>query len=137
MRSIVMMPLAAAVLAACTQTPAETAASTRAAAVTQEALTKELAGLVPGKPQACVDQFRSQQVKAYGASIVYQVTGGLKYRSDTAGGCERVGRGDILVTRSYSGRLCRGDIGQTIDPVSRFPTGSCSFADFVPYRKAS
>ena len=137
MRIMLMIPFAAAALGACTQTQAETAEAVQAQAVTQAELDKELAGLVPGKPQACIDQFRSQQVKAYGPSIVYQVSSGLEYRSDTAGGCERVGRGDILVTRSYSGRLCRGDIAQTIDPVSRFPTGSCSFAEFVPYRKAS
>lgn len=136
MRTLLILATLAAATG-CTQTPAETAAAAQAGVATQAALDKELAGLVPGKPQTCVDQFRSQQLKGFGATVVYKVSGSLKYRSDTAGGCERIARGDILVTRSYTGRLCRGDIGQTIDPVSRFPTGSCSFSDFVPYRKAS
>lgn len=136
MRLIMITPILAT-LAACAQTPAETAAAAQAGIATQVSLDKELAGLVPGKPQECLDQFRSQQMIGYGPTIVYKVSRGLKYRSDTAGGCERIGRGDVLVTRSYSGRLCRGDIGQTFDPVSRFPTGSCSMGAFVPYRKPS
>ena len=32
-------------------------------------------------------------------------------------------------------RLMFGDIARTFDQASRFPTGSCSFGDFVPYRK--
>ncbi|HVF93843.1 MAG TPA: hypothetical protein VM900_05980 [Sphingomonas sp.] len=136
MRNLLIIAILAAVTG-CAQTPAETAAAAQAGVATRAALEKELAGLVPGKPQACLDRFGSQQLKGFGATVIYKVSGSLKFRSDTAGGCERIARGDILVTRSYSGRLCRGDIGQTIDPVSRFPTGSCSFSDFVPYRKAS
>ncbi|WP_375420554.1 hypothetical protein [uncultured Sphingomonas sp.] len=126
-----------AVLAACAQTPAQTAASAQASAAAQFELDKELAGLVPGKPVTCIDPRWSRQVKSYGDTILYGDLGGTKYRSDTAGGCRRVGRGDVLVTRSFGGQLCRGDIARTIDPVSRFQTGSCSFAAFVPYRKPS
>jgi hypothetical protein len=136
MRLVLLIPFVAA-LAACAQTPAETAAALKATAATQMALDKELAGLVPGKPMSCISQFGSLQVKGYGSTIVYRASDNLKYRSDTAGGCGRVGNGDVLVTRSYSGQLCAGDIAQTIDPVARFPTGSCSFAQFVPYRKPS
>ena len=136
MRSLlILVPLAA--LAACAQTPAQTAAAAQAGAAAQVELDKELAGLVPGAPRNCIDPRWSRQVKSYGGTILYSDIGSTKYRGDTGGGCERIGRGDVLVTRTSTGQLCRGDIARTIDPVSRFQTGSCSFAAFVPYRKPS
>lgn len=132
---LILVPLAA--LAACAQTPAQTAAAAQAGAAAQAELDKELAGLVLGKPVNCIDPRWSRQVKSYGGTILYGDLGSTKFRSDTGGGCERIGRGDVLVTRTYTGQLCRGDIARTIDPVSRFQTGSCSFAQFVPYRKPS
>lgn len=135
MRIVVITPIVA-ILAGCAQTPAQTAAAAQASAAAQGALAKELAGLAPGKPMTCINEFRSQQVTSYGATIVYRISGNLKYRTDTAGGCERIGR-DVLVTKSVTGRTCQGDIAQTFDPVSRIPNGSCTFAAFVPYRKPS
>ena len=137
MRNLSMLG-AIATLAACAQTPAQTAAAAKAGAAAQIALDKSLAGLIPGEPISCIDPRYARDVKSYGATILYSDLGTTRYRSDTAGGCERVGRGDILVTRSYTGgRLCSGDIARTIDPTTRFQTGSCSFARFVPYRKPS
>ena len=135
MRCALMIPIVAT-LAGCAQTPAGTAAAAQASAAAQAGLAKELSGLTPGKPMSCINEFRSQQVTSYGRTIVYRVSNSLKYRTDTAGGCERIGR-DVLLTRSVTGQTCQGDIAQTFDPVSRFPTGSCSFAAFVPYRKPS
>ncbi len=136
MRCLILpMTALAAATAACTPTPMETARAAASAATQQEKLAKELAGLVPGKPVNCISQFQSQQVSSYGPTILYKVSGSLIYRSETAGGCGSIGRGDILVTRTSSGQLCSGDIARTINAASRFPTGSCSFGDFVPYRK--
>jgi hypothetical protein len=78
----------------------------------------------------------TSQVEAYGPTIVYTVSRNLKYRTDTTGGCERVGRGDILVTRSPGSQLCQGDIATTIDQSSRTFSGSCSFGPFVRYSKS-
>lgn len=135
-----MRPLALAtlaVLAACSTTPeqAERAAEREAAA--QESLEAELAGLTPGEPTTCLPTIGRTQVssKGYGSTIVYRVSDNLKYRTDTSGGCEGIARGDILITSTPIGRVCSGDIAQTFDRVARFPTGSCSFGQFVPYRR--
>ena len=56
-------------------------------------------------------------------------------RTDTNGGCFGLRRGDAIVTRTYTGQLCRGDILQTVDLVSRIPSGSCTFGAFTHYRK--
>jgi hypothetical protein len=122
-------------LAACAPTEAERRRSDDAAARSQSKLERELRGLVAAGSANCLPSIRQRQARAYGATIVYEVSKNLKYRSDTTGGCEGMERGDILITQSPTGNLCRGDIATTVDPASRFQTGSCSFGDFVPYRR--
>lgn len=127
--------LLAVCAAGCTQTPQQVAAAQQASAAAATDLAKELAGLVPGRSSTCMPHVPTTQVKAYGSTLVYVVSNRLKYRSDTAGGCERVGRGDILITRSVTGQLCQGDIATTVDSTSRTFSGSCSFGPFVRYSK--
>jgi hypothetical protein len=131
---------ALALLASCASTPQqrERAASDRSRDA--ELLAAEFRGLVPGKPETCLPlPARTQyQTRGYGDTLVYEVSSKLKYRNDTNGGCGGVGRNDdILVTQSFSGRLCRGDIARTVQRATGINTGGCSFGDFVPYRKPS
>ena len=138
MRRLLVPLIAATALAACTQTPAETARAQQDAAADQARLAKRLAGLVPGPPQTCVDQFqlRDAQLSSYGTTILYTLGSGIAYRSDT-NGCTGVGGNgrNILVTKTFSSQLCQGDIATTVDNSSRFPTGSCSFGPFVRYAR--
>lgn len=139
MRSLILSLSAAATLAACTQTPAETARAADRAAGEQAKLEHRLAGLVPGKPQACIDQFqtRDAQVSSYGNTILYSLGRNIAYRSDTAGGCSDLGSAghNILVTKTFSSQLCQGDIATTVDSTSHFQSGSCGFGPFVRYAK--
>ena len=137
MRAAGSLLVVAVALAAtgCTQTPQERIATQQANAATADRLAKELAGLTPGQSTTCMPRSGNTQVEAFGPTILYTVSRSLKYRSDTTGGCERVGRGDILVTRSPSGQLCQGDIATTIDQTARTLSGSCSFGPFVRYSK--
>lgn len=121
--------------AACTQTPQERLAAAQESAAAASGLQKELAGLTPGQQTACMPRLNNTQVKAFGPTIVYSVSPTLKYRSDTAGGCERIARGDILITQSPLGQLCQGDIATTVDQGSRVFSGSCSFGPFVRYER--
>ncbi len=136
LKSLTLSLLAATTLSACVQTPAETARAAQDAAATQLALDKELAGLVPtGNRLTCLPPLPTTHVEGYGSTLIYTVSRRQKYLSDTAGGCEGVGRGDILVTVSSGGRTCQGDISQTLDRGGRFPTGSCALGPFVEYRR--
>lgn len=132
---ILLLPILLAALASCTATPAETARATEREAARQQALAAQLDGLVPGKPTSCLDSAGSTQLKSYGSTLLYKASNNVIYRTDTIGACDGVARGDILVTRSSSGRLCRGDLAQTVDSGSLFFTGSCAIGDFVAYRK--
>lgn len=100
----------------------------------QARLARELARLTPGKPVDCIDtRWGNTSLRAMGDKLVYRVNARLIYVSDTGGGCERVARGDALVTRQFGTRLCRGDMATTVDMVSRIQTGSCAIGRFTPY----
>lgn len=111
------------------------AAEARQAAKDQAELSKQLAGLVPGKPQECIQQRSYNDSSRVGDTILYNFSRNDIYRTDTNGGCFGLRRGDAIITKSYTGQLCRGDIVQTVDLVSRIPSGSCTFGPFVRYRK--
>lgn len=122
------------VAAACTPTPREQLAIDQRLKTEQQKLDARLAGLTPGKPTSCMPQFGNPQVSSHGPTLLYRVSNSLIYRTDTTGGCADLDR-NILITRTPTGQTCRGDIATTIDTASRFMTGSCSFGEFVPYRK--
>lgn len=125
-------------LGSCTTTPQGAERAAVEAAETQAGLEAELAGLVPGEPTDCLPTPIRTQVnsRTFGSTIVYRVSDRQKYRNDTTGGCERASDGRaILITSNPIGRSCRGDIVQTVDPVSRIPLGSCALGAFTPYRR--
>ena len=94
-----------------------------------------LAGKTPGKPETCIDtRFNNPRLTAYDGKLIYRVSSKLVYVNDSTGGCQGVARGDVLVTRQFQSRLCRGDIAQTITVPPAVPTGSCALGSFTPYR---
>ncbi len=100
----------------------------------EQELAKALNGLTPSKPQTCINLRDARDTQRVGDTILYKVGRKLIYRTDTNGGCFGLDRGDIIVTRTFNGELCRGDIISTVDPVSRTHTGSCTFGDFIAYK---
>jgi hypothetical protein len=124
-------------LAGCAPTMADRERMAQDQAHQQAKLDAALAGLTPGQPRSCVNpsDLQNANTETYGSTILYRVSRNLIYRNDTSGGCFGLSRDDIIVTKSYTGQMCRGDIVRTIDRGSRMPSGSCVFGDFVQYRK--
>lgn len=132
-----LLPLFAA---ACTATAADRERMTADADQTQVKLDKVLAGYAPNAAASgsCLHTsfyHGSQSTQAYGRTLLFKVSPNLIFRTETSGGCERVGDDAYLVTSTPSTELCRGDIARAIDRSSRFETGGCSFGDFQAYRK--
>ena len=98
-------------------------------------LARALAGRTPGAPLRCVDRARLADMESHGSTILYGGTGRRLFRNDTVGNCAGLGRGDILVTRSFGSELCAGDIATTVNPSSGVLSGSCSLGPFVPYTR--
>jgi hypothetical protein len=133
---IVAIPLILAALSGCAMTPQQREQAAAAQAKQADSLDKALAGLTPVRTMSCIPITSGTiSTKAYGPTILYTVGRGLIYRTDTAGGCEGMMRGDALVTVQLQGRPCSGDIARTVDTVARFPTGSCALGEFTEYRK--
>lgn len=128
------LPLAALIVSSCTATPAQIAREQADDARTQSKLDKRLAGYTPGKTVDCIRPINAN-VDIYGDTLVYRDTGNRLYRTTTSGGCFGLKRDDIIVTRSFGGQLCRGDLVRTVDRSSGFPSGACSFGDFTPYTR--
>jgi len=104
------------------------------------AITRELSGMVAGSSSSCLPPgaARSASSRIYGSTIIYRVSAGLKYRSDTNVRCTRPGGNrdwDILVTSTPIGRSCAGDPVQVIDRNTGALTGVCAFGPFVSYRR--
>jgi hypothetical protein len=100
-----------------------------------ERLEKALAGRTAGKPQSCVQLRDLGDSQVIGDDILYRANHKILYRNQSSGGCEGARRGDALITRTYSSRLCRGDVVRTADLRAGFDSGFCILGDFVPYRK--
>ena len=131
-----LLPVALATIAGAIAMTAATAADQRPGpnARRQIQLEKELSRLKPQAPVDCIDtRWSNTSLNAIGSKLIYRQSRDRIFVSDTAGGCERVARGDALVTRQLSTRLCRGDIATTVDAVARIQTGSCAIGTFTPY----
>ncbi len=132
-----LLPL---LVAACTQTAADRERVAREADTTQAKLDRALAGYAPDQSgsSSCLHSsfYRGAQgTQAYGRTLLFRVNTNTIYRTDTAGGCERVGDDAYLVTTTPTGDLCRGDIARVVDRAIRQQVSSCSFGDFVAYRR--
>ena len=99
------------------------------------ALAQALDGMTPGAPTSCINPRLINDTQRIGDKILYKTSRREVYVSDTGGGCFGLRNGDAIVTKSYTGEFCRGDIIHTVDLPAHMPTGSCTFGDFVPYRK--
>jgi hypothetical protein len=113
------------------------AASSKPRVSDAEQLEKALAGRAPGKAVSCVSLRELDDSEVIGEDILYKVNRNLLYRNQSSGGCESARRGDALITRTHSSRLCQGDIVRTADLRSGFDSGSCILGAFVPYRRTA
>jgi hypothetical protein len=125
-----------ALLAGCAATPEQIASDDRRNARDEEKLARELAGLVPGRPTACVNT-RNLNVQVFGDRLLYKSSNRRAYLNQTTGGCFGLRRDDIIVTQSFNaGQQCSGEIIRTVDRTSGFPSGACSFGEWIPYTRA-
>lgn len=132
MRTLIPFALVAALAGCAVGPPRAPIADYRA----QATLARLLAGKVPGRPQTCLPSYRANDM-----TVIDDYT--IAFRDGTRrvwinrppGGCNLLGSGSYaLVTHQVGGMgLCRGDIGEVVDTLSRTSVGSCALGDFVPY----
>lgn len=103
----------------------------------EQELAKLLAGATPGKPTSCLSSFQRRDSRNIsGVGVVYR-DGRTFWLNRFQDGCPELNYHSIIVTRTPSDQLCRGDISTIVDNSSGFFEGSCVMGDFVPYTKPS
>ena len=135
MRNWLILSLTLAVAGSAVAKPSE--ARLKREAKEAARLETRLAGFEPGKPVSCIDSRRAGGPESYGeTTLLFRFNSKLIYRTETRGGCPRIGHGNALVTRSNSSQICRGDIARAVDlSASGMMAGSCVMGPFVPYRR--
>ena len=132
----IWLPMLLFTFAACTPTARELDRQAAMEAGDRAALDHELVGLMPGRPQDCVNQTQLRDMRSFGDTLVYRGPGRTRYVNRTSGGCDTERHDAYLVTSTPTTQLCRGDIAHAVNRSSNFPVGSCSYGDFVPYSPA-
>ncbi|AYJ86303.1 hypothetical protein D3Y57_10435 [Sphingomonas paeninsulae] len=97
------------------------------------AFAKAIAGKIAGKPRSCISVTDTRDSTTFRNAIVYRVNSKLSYVNDL-GKCPFLRSDYILVTNVRGSQICRGEIVNMVDRGSGFPSGSCSYGDFIPYQ---
>jgi hypothetical protein len=132
MRSL-FLPVAAAALASCS---ANLGPPEPPSPQAQARLQQLIAGRSAGPAVSCLPRGRGSDMTVVGDGTVVFRSGNTVYVNDMRGGCPNLRSHYALVTRqSGGGGLCSGEIAEVIDPASGISVSSCSFGEFVPYRR--
>lgn len=95
-----------------------------------------LQGKVAQPPISCLPNYEAGDMKTIDDNtILFRQGSNRAWVAHMEGPCTGLSGGHYaLVTRQFGGQgLCRGDIAQVVDTVSRMPVGSCVFGEFTPY----
>ena len=103
----------------------------------QSLIAAELAGRVAGQPTQCLPGFARDEMRAVGNNAVLIRDGSTTWLSNTDGNCRSTVSGGLalVIEKRGTDSLCRGDIAKVVDLQSGALFGTCSFGDFVPYRR--
>jgi len=103
----------------------------------QNRLQQMLAGRAAGQPISCLPPGRSSNdMTSLGNGTVVFRSGNTLYVNEMRGTCANLRSHYALVTRQFGSGLCSGEIAEVIDPTTGISVSSCSFGEFVPYRRA-
>lgn len=119
-----ILPLLAVLAAGTAAVPASAAADTA----------RMLSGHATGPAVDCI---RSRdivgQTLVNQSVIVFETRGHKYYRNDIAPACGALNPDRSIVTHEFTSGICKGDIFQVFDPMSRIGYGACTFGPFTPY----
>jgi hypothetical protein len=95
-----------------------------------------LAGRAAGPAVSCLPPTRTSDMTIIGDGSVVFRSGNTLYLNTMRGGCPNLRSHYALLTRQFGGGgLCSGEIAQVVDPTNGISISSCSFGEFVPYRR--
>lgn len=101
----------------------------------QAELARATQGRLAGKPVDCITRSRTDDFSTSGETMIFRPGSKVTYLNRLSPGCDKPKLRSTLVFRSTSGRLCRGEIVQSVDPQTGVTWGSCTVGQFVPYTR--
>jgi hypothetical protein len=131
--SFLLAVLGSALLGSCTTGQARDVSTPKA----QKELAEALAGRVPGPPQHCIRNYRTNNMQVIDDYTILFEEGRTIYLQKPLNGCFGIGNHSrTLVTRPFGTTdLCEGDINKLVDLTAGIQGGACVFGPFVPYTK--
>lgn len=90
-------------------------------------------GRVPGPPVSCITLAEVRGNRALGSELVLFEGNDGRQWVNRVGSCPGLNYGRELRIASATGRLCRGDTAQTVDPRTGQAVGGCTMGDFLTY----
>ena len=128
---VISVLLAGALVASCTGVPPAPTRSPEG----QRNYALALEGKIAQAPMSCLPSYQSGDMQTIDDETILFRQGSRTWVTHMQAPCTGLASGHYaLVTRQYGGQgLCRGDIAQVVDTLSRTPVGSCVFGDFTPY----
>lgn len=101
-------------------------------------LAKQIKGKIAGEPINCIDRRNTDNlIRVSDNILLYKVSGRLVYKNELkGGGCPGLARdNDIIVTETFGGQYCEGDLVKLVDRTSGMQGPACVLGKFTPYRK--
>jgi len=126
-----IIPAVLAALVGCAGTPPVESADSDAA------FEAALAGFEQSGPAvACVDgRILQGNTWAGDGAILFRTAASHIYINRPNGGCPALRYDNSLAVRSFTNRLCNGDVGSITSRSSEAQFGTCVLGDFTPYRR--
>src|ERR671911_166835 len=86
---------------------------------TEARLSRDLAGLTAGEPQACVPVQQNQALQAFDDRTIVYRTPQAVWVNRLAGPCSGLRPTSTLIVETFSGRFCRGALVRGLEPASK------------------
>lgn len=99
-------------------------------------LGRALEDRVAGKPTNCIALRRIRGSRIIDRTAIIYEAGGTLYINRPSSGAETLSASNVLVTKTPTGEVCRGEIVQLFDTGAHFQVGTVILGPFVPYRKS-
>lgn len=97
-------------------------------------LARVLEGRVAARPVNCITLRRIRSSRIIDRTAIVFEGGGTLYVNRPPSGAESLSDSHVLVTKSPTGQICRGEVVQLFEPASTIQAGTASLGEFVPYR---
>jgi hypothetical protein len=99
-------------------------------------LSRAVEGRLAGAAVDCINLRPSGSHQIVEDSAIVYRTGSTLYVNRPRFGAQSLNAMDALVTRTFSSRLCSGDVVEVVDPTTGVLRGLVFLGEFVPYKRA-